>query len=132
MSSKSIIKRQLGPPLHRKSPDWSQKAVELFNRSLQTEGETPECLANLGLSLSFISKKYVNDAYKHYKKALKINAKHEETLGYLGELYLLQGNLIKANDVLQQLKKLESEEAEMLQEKLNRMMGQLTKIKKGK
>jgi len=109
-----------------------EKAVDYFKRSLESEGETPECLANLGLSLSYISKSYVNDAYKHYKKALKINANHEETLGYLGELYILQGNLIKANDVLQQLNKLESDEAEMLQEKLNKIIGQLNKIKKGK
>ncbi|MFC1584845.1 tetratricopeptide repeat protein, partial [Fibrobacterota bacterium] len=107
-----------------------EKAVEYFKKSLKNEEESPECLANLGLSLRKISENYLNEAFKHYKKALMINPKHEETLGYMGELYILQGNLLKANDILQQLNKLESDEAEVLKEKLDKVRAQLKKIAK--
>jgi len=107
-----------------------EQAVEHFKKSLAEEEESPECLANLGLSLRYISEKYLNEAYKNYKKALQINPKHEETLGYIGELYILQGNLLKANEILKKLNELESDEAEALQEKLDKIIGQLKMIKK--
>ena len=123
---KEVYKRGL----NAQAEENHEKAVEYFKKSLKEEGETPECLANLGLSLSYISKGYVNEAYICYKKALQINSNHEETLGYLGELHILQGNLIKANEILQQLIKLESNEAETLKEKLDKIIGQLNEIKK--
>jgi tetratricopeptide (TPR) repeat protein len=109
-----------------------EEAVKHFKKSLAEEEESPECLANLGLSYRFISEKYLNEAFKSYKKALKINPKHEETLGYLGEFYIMQGNIIKANEVLNKLNKMESSEAETLSEKLNKIIGQISKIKKKK
>ena len=109
-----------------------EKAVEYFKQSLAEEEESPECLANLGLSYRYVSENYLSEAYKSYKKALKINPKHEETLGYLGELYIMRGNILKANDILEKLKKMESSDAEILEEKLNKILGQLSKIKKKK
>jgi hypothetical protein len=109
-----------------------EKSIELLKKSLEEEGETPECLANLGLSLSLLSKQYLNEAHKHYVKALKDSPKHEETLGYLGELYLLQGNFIKANEIMDKLKELESTEVETLEESFNKFIGLLERFKKEK
>jgi len=106
-----------------------ESAVEHFKMSLKSEGETPDTYNHLGYNLGKISKKYANQAYKHYKKALKLDPNHEETLGFLGELYLWQGNLTKANEILIQLKKLESSEAEELEKKLKKIIGQSKKIK---
>ncbi len=105
-----------------------EKAAELFRQSIESEGETPEALNNLGYCLSNISKNYANEAYKQYKKVLKSNPNNEETLGYLGELYIWQGNIIKANQILAQLKKLESTEAEALEQKLGKIVAQLKTI----
>ena len=107
-----------------------EEAVEHFTKSLAEEEESPECLANLGLSLRYISQKYLNEAYKNYMKSLQINPKHEETLGYLGELYILQGNLLKANEILKKLTEMESDEAEILKDKVDKIIGQLKMIKK--
>ena len=49
-----------------------KKAVTHFMASLKAEGETPDTFSHLGYNYSKISKKYANDSYKHYKKALKL------------------------------------------------------------
>ncbi len=108
------------------------KAAELFKRSLAEEGESVDCLNNLGFALHHVSKKYINEAYKEYKKAIKLDPKNEETLEYLGSLYISQGNLMKAAQVVKQLKAIESAEAETLNEKLKKVVAQLKKIKKMK
>ena len=112
-----------------------EQAVEYFQKSLETEGESPECLNNLGASLHNISQKYVNESYKYLKKSLVDNPKNEVTLELLGSLYLSQLNLVKAYEMLDALKKMESTEAESLQEKIDNVMGQVKKLetlRKGK
>lgn len=126
-SQEAGAKYKLG--LNAQAENNHEKAVSLFEESLKSEGETAECYTNLGLSLKFISEKYLNDAHKNYLKALKIDPKHEETIINMGELYLLQGNIIKANSILKQLQKMESGEAEVLQEKLEKMKAQLKMLK---
>jgi tetratricopeptide (TPR) repeat protein len=107
-----------------------EKAVSLFTQSIDQEGETENALANLGFCRQQEAKNYLNKAYGNYKKALKTNPKHEETLGYLGELYLLQGNVLKAQGILNNLKDLKSTEAEVLQEKLDNIKAQVNKLDK--
>ncbi len=106
-----------------------EKAVEYFEKSLKYEGQTPECLNNLGQSLQQISRKYANEAYKRYMKALKLSPKNEVTLSQLGELYLWQNNILKSKEILNKLQKLESEDAEILKEKIDRIIYQLSKIR---
>jgi len=106
-----------------------QEAVTHFTESLKAEGESPDTYSHLGYNNSKISKTYANNAYKHYKRALKLDPNHEETLGLLGHLYLWKGNIIKANSILTQLKRLESGEAEELEKKLKRIADQSNKIK---
>ena len=123
---KTIYKKALGA----QADGNHQEAVTYFEQSLESEGENSECLANIGLSLHQISKSYLNKSFKSLKKALKIDPNHEESLGYLGEIYLLQGNLVKSNEILMKLKKLKSDESEALQIKFDKIISQLEEIKK--
>jgi len=110
------------------SQDYPQ-AIEHFTNSLKSEGETPDTYSHLGYNHSKISKNYANEAYKHYKKALKLDPNHEETLALLGQLHLWQGNIIQANKILITLKKLESSEADELEKSLNKISMQFQKSK---
>jgi len=44
--------------------------------------------------------------FKHYSEALRLNAKHRDAHEYIGEAYLMVGNLGKAKEHLAQLDKL--------------------------
>jgi tetratricopeptide (TPR) repeat protein len=44
--------------------------------------------------------------FKHYNEALRLNAKHRDAHEYIGEAYLMVGNLAKAKEHLAQLDKL--------------------------
>jgi len=44
--------------------------------------------------------------FKHYNEALRLNAKHRDAHEYIGEAYLMVGNLGKAKEHLAQLDKL--------------------------
>lgn len=106
-----------------------EAAIDHLQDALKSDPNNADCLNNLGFALRQMSDKYLNDAYKYYLMALKVNPNHEETLEFLGELYITQGDLLKANDILKKLKKLESAEAETLGEKLKKIAGQAKKIK---
>ena len=82
----------------------------------------------MGFSLRMIGKQYMDEAAKAYEKALAADANHEGALEYQGELYLWWGKLELANRNLKKLKKLNSKEAQTLQEKLDVIVSQAKKI----
>jgi Tfp pilus assembly protein PilF len=55
-------------------------------------------------------------AFDAYQKCLTINPEYEEAHEYLGEAYVMAGNLAKAKEQLAWLKSRKSEEAEELEE----------------
>jgi DNA-binding SARP family transcriptional activator len=48
----------------------------------------------------------MNAVFKHYNEALRIDAKHRGAHEYLGEAYLMVGNVAKAREHLSALDKL--------------------------
>lgn len=108
--------------------NWA-KASELFQQSLEKEGETVDCLNHLGFTLAKSSEELVNQAYMHLIKAAKQDPKNEVTLEHLGSIYINQGKITKANENLQELKKIKSTEAEVLAEKLKPVVMQAKQIK---
>lgn len=48
----------------------------------------------------------MDEVFKHYKEALRLDPKHREAYEYLGEAYLMVGDLQKAREQLTQLDRL--------------------------
>jgi DNA-binding SARP family transcriptional activator len=48
----------------------------------------------------------MSEVFKHYNEALRIDPKHKGAHEYLGEAYLMVGNVAKAKEHLAQLDKL--------------------------
>lgn len=48
----------------------------------------------------------MDEVFKHYNEALRLDPKHREAYEYLGEAYLMVGNLQKAREQLTQLDRL--------------------------
>ena len=62
-------------------------------------------------------------AFDAYQKCLTINPEYEEAHEYLGEAYVMAGNLAKAKEQLAWLKSRKSEEAEELEEAIAKAEG---------
>ena len=93
------------------------KAVRMFRIAVSKKKDHTEAYNMLGFSLRK-SGRY-EEAIKNYKKALKINPDFPEAHEYIGEAYLSKGNRDLAWMHYTELKRLESEEADELLEKIN-------------
>lgn len=111
-------------------PDYSKgvKAVEakrwdeanqLFLRALSRDDKNADILNYLGYTER--NRGNMDNAFKYYEKALALNPKHRGAHEYLGEAYLMTGNLPKAEEQLAALDKLcffSCEEYRELKEKI--------------
>jgi tetratricopeptide (TPR) repeat protein len=88
----------------------------MFMRAVSLKKDHTEAYNMLGFSLRK-SGEY-EDAIKNYKKALEINPDFPEAHEYIGEAYLSIGNRDLAWKHYTELRRLESEEAEELLEKI--------------
>lgn len=105
-----------------------QEAVRWYRKALELKPDYPDALNNLGFSLRSIGKGYLDEANKAYQKALELNANHEQTLEYQGELYLWEGKFTQANENVKRLQKLNPREAEMLKQKLDAILTEAKKL----
>jgi len=86
-----------------KNKSWD-KAIELLNRAVAREPRNAEIHNQLG----FVERNRGNldAAFKHYEVALTLDPKHRGAHEYIGEAYLMAGNLAKAEEHLAKLDKL--------------------------
>lgn len=105
-----------------------EDAVTLFTQALNQDGESVAALNHLSYNLAKSSEAILAKAYMHLQKSLIKDRKNEVALQQLGLIYITQGKLDKAHEILSQLKKMESTEAELLQEKLNHILNQAKQI----
>ena len=103
-------------------------AVEYYRQALKAKPKDPDALNNLGFALRSVGKEYMMQAAKAYNDALKADPNHEEALEYQGELFLWMGDLEAANNNLQHLKRLQSEEAEELEEEIEAILSDAKKL----
>ncbi|MBI3898322.1 MAG: tetratricopeptide repeat protein [Gammaproteobacteria bacterium] len=83
--------------------DWD-KAVTLLNTAVAKDEKNADIHNLLGYSER--NRKNMDAAFKHYDRALALNPKHRGAHEYVGEAYLMVGNVAKAEEQLAALDKL--------------------------
>jgi tetratricopeptide (TPR) repeat protein len=86
-----------------KDKNWNQ-AVELLKKALAHDNKNAEIYNLLGYSER--NRGSLDVAFQYYEKALELNPKHRGAHEYIGEAYLMTGNLAKAEEHLAALDKL--------------------------
>jgi Flp pilus assembly protein TadD len=86
-----------------KEKNWSL-AIDLLNKALARDNKNAEIYNLLGYSER--NRGNLDIAFKYYDKALELDPKHRGAHEYVGEAYLMTGNLGKAEEQLAILDKL--------------------------
>jgi tetratricopeptide (TPR) repeat protein len=81
------------------------KAIKLL-QSYLSRAKDSDAYAENWIAYSYRKSGQLDQAFLHYDKALKIDPQHRGAHSYLGEAYLMAGNLPKAEEHLQILDKL--------------------------
>ncbi|HMI78571.1 MAG TPA: tetratricopeptide repeat protein [Ferruginibacter sp.] len=95
------------------------EAIPYLKRAIQAEPTYVAAYTEIGYSY------FKNDdnalAEINLKKAIELNSKNENSRYYLGLIYIAKNNKIKAQQMADELKALNSKNASSLQEKINKM-----------
>jgi Flp pilus assembly protein TadD len=83
--------------------DW-KTAIAMLSSAALRDTRNPEIQNYLGYAHRNSGE--LSLAFKHYSRALELNPRHRGAHEYLGEAYLMIGNLAKAEEHLEQLKKI--------------------------
>jgi Flp pilus assembly protein TadD len=83
--------------------DW-QAGIRLLSSAALRDTRNAE-IQNL-LGYAYRNTGELSAAFKHYNRALQLNPRHRGVHEYLGEAYLMIGNLPKAEEHLAELKKI--------------------------
>lgn len=83
--------------------DWP-RAIDLLTKVVARDDKNADAYNNLGYAER--QRGNLEIAFKHYDRALSLNPKHTGVREYLGEAYLMVGNLPKAEEQLAALDKL--------------------------
>jgi len=86
-----------------KEKNWN-KAVELLTKAVARDDKNAEIHNLLGYSER--NRGNLDVAFKQYERALELDPKHRGAHEYIGEAYLMVGNLPKAEEHLAKLDKL--------------------------
>src|SRR4051812_39361538 len=103
------------PPLSPTDPDYAQAqkainakdwdtAVKFLTQAVSRDDKNPDLYNSLGYAER--NRGNMESAFSYYEKALILNPKHLGAREYMGEAYLLTGNLAKAEEQLAALNKL--------------------------
>ncbi len=79
------------------------KAISLLEKVVSADPKNADAYNLMGYSYRQLGK--LDEGIKYYQKALDINPNHKGANEYLGELYLMQGDIPKAEERLQVLEK---------------------------
>lgn len=88
-----------------KRQDWAS-AADVLKGGLATDPNNASYHNLYAYSLRKSANPDMNLVFKHYNEALRIDPKHRGAHEYIGEAYLMVGNLPKAKEHLGQLDKL--------------------------
>jgi len=83
--------------------DWMQ-AVRLYERAEKRYPDQPDLQNNLGYA--YRNLKQYDLAFKHYKRAIEIDPRHRGAHEYIGEAYLMTGDLAGAEKHLAALREI--------------------------
>ena len=83
--------------------DWPA-AIRLLNSAALRDTRNPDIQNYLGYA--YRNRGEMALAFLHYNRALQLNPRHRGAHDYLGEAYLMTGNLAKAEEHLAALKKI--------------------------
>jgi len=83
--------------------DWAS-AIRFLSRAVIQDDRNPD-LANL-LGYAYRNAGRLDEAFRHYRAALQLNPRHRGAHEYIGEAYLLAGDLAKAEEHLAALKQI--------------------------
>lgn len=83
--------------------DW-HRAIQVLERAAKGDPKDADVQNLLGYSYRKLG--HVERAFRHYARALELNPKHLGAHEYVGELWLSVGNLAKAREHLDTLRKL--------------------------
>jgi tetratricopeptide (TPR) repeat protein len=86
-----------------KDKDWG-RAVDLLTRAVARDDRNADLYNKLGYSER--QRGNLDAAFKHYERALALDPKHRGVHEYVGEAYLMTGNLARAEEHLATLDKL--------------------------
>ena len=86
-----------------KDKDWN-KAIEVLNAAVFRDTNNAEAYNLLGYSERMNGN--LDAAFKHYERALVLDPDHRGAHEYIGEAYLMAGNLPKAEEHLNKLDKI--------------------------
>jgi len=85
--------------------DWKQ-AQEVLRDGLARDAQNPDYHNLFAYSIRMGANPRMDLVFKHYNEALRLDKDHRGAHEYLGEAYLMTGNLEKAKDHLRVLDKL--------------------------
>ena len=83
--------------------DWAQ-AVQLYERAEKRNPDHADLQNSLGFA--YRNLKQYDLAFKHYKRAIEIDPRHRGAHEYIGEAYLMTGDLANAEKHLAALKQI--------------------------
>ena len=83
--------------------DWAQ-AARLFDRAQQRNPDNADLQTDLGFS--YRNLKQYDLAFKHYRRAIELDPRSRSAHEYMGEAYLLTGDLASAERHLKALKEI--------------------------
>ena len=83
--------------------DWTN-AIQFLSRAEVQDDRNPD-LENL-LGYAYRNTGRFDEAFRHYREALRLNPRHRGAHEYIGEAYLMVNNLAKAEEHLAALKQI--------------------------
>ena len=86
-------------------PDWAQ-ARALARASVERNPSNPDYHNLYAYAIRMGANPEMDLVFKHYNEALRLDPKHRGAQEYLGEAYLMVGNLAKAKEQLKNLDEL--------------------------
>jgi tetratricopeptide (TPR) repeat protein len=85
--------------------DW-KSAAAVMQEALASNSRNPDYHNLYAYSLRKSGNGQMDQVFKHYNEALRLDPKHKGAHEYIGEAYLMVGNVTKAREHLGQLDKL--------------------------